>query len=54
MTASPGYALQALRKVRQVICRHCGATFAARDSRATYCSNRCRQAAKYQRIKAKK
>ena len=42
-----------LREEREVECEVCGKTFTARDSRATYCSNRCRQAAKYQRQKEK-
>ncbi len=50
-TISPGAALQALRRVRCLSCAHCGASFTAKDPRATYCSNRCRQAAKYQKIK---
>lgn len=51
-TISPGAALQALRRVRCLSCAQCGASFTAKDPRATYCSNRCRQAAKYQKIKA--
>ena len=51
---SPGATLAALRKDRLVVCAHCGATFTAKDSRARFCSNRCRQADKYQRMKAAK
>jgi hypothetical protein len=51
---SPGAALAALRKDRVVTCAHCGATFKAKDSRARFCSNHCRQADKYARSKAAK
>ena len=51
---SPGATLAALRKDRLVVCAHCGATFTAKDSRARFCSNRCRQADKYQRNKTNK
>ena len=50
---TPGAILSAMRKDRAVTCAHCGAVFTAKDTRATYCSNRCRQAAKYQRKKLK-
>ena len=50
---TPGAQLQAMRPSRSVSCAHCGAVFTAKDPRATYCSNRCRQAAKYQRKKLK-
>ena len=46
---TPGALLSAMRPSRAVTCAHCGAVFTAKDPRATYCSNRCRQAAKYQR-----
>ena len=46
---TPGFLLQAMRHSRAVTCDHCGAVFTAKDPRATYCSNRCRQAAKYSR-----
>lgn len=46
---TPGAQLQAMRPSRAVICAHCGAVFTAKDTRATYCSNRCRQAEKYRR-----
>lgn len=48
---SPGAALAALRKDRLVVCAHCGQTFTAKDSRARFCSNRCRQANKYKKMK---
>lgn len=48
---SPGALLSAMRKDQQVTCAHCGAGFTAKDPRAKFCSNRCRQAAKYQRVK---
>lgn len=50
--ASPGAALSALRPDRQVTCQECGKVFTAKDSRAKFCSNRCRQADKYRRAKA--
>lgn len=50
---SPGAQLQAMRPSRAVTCAHCGAVFTAKDTRAKFCSNRCRQAAKYQRKKTK-
>lgn len=48
---SPGATLAALRKDRLVVCAHCGQTFTAKDSRARFCSNRCRQADAYARGK---
>lgn len=54
MNMSPGYALQALRPLLAKVCAHCGAGFKAKDTRARFCSNRCRQAAKYEKIKARK
>ena len=42
----PGAALRALRPTRGYVCAVCGARFTASDTRATYCSNRCRQRAK--------
>ena len=44
-------ALANCRPVRAVVCAECGKTFHARDKRAKFCSNRCRQAAKYKRVK---
>lgn len=49
---SPGAALAALRQTRSFVCAWCGQTFTAKDSRARFCSNRCRQADKYARAKA--
>lgn len=46
---NPAAALRALRPVKSYTCAHCGRGFTATDSRARYCSNRCRQAVKYQR-----
>ncbi len=54
MSSSPGAALTALRPDRQVVCQECGKTFTAKDSRAKFCSNRCRQADKYRREKQAK
>ena len=55
MTAStPGAALAALRPTRTYHCQVCGASFTAKDRRAKYCSERCKQAAKYRRVKTAK
>lgn len=55
MTAlSPGAAIAAMRPDRQVVCQECGKVFTAKDSRAKFCSNRCRQADKYRREKQAK
>ena len=53
-TSTPGAALAAMRPWRNVRCAVCGKVYQAQDTRATYCSNRCRQAAKYARLKAKR
>jgi len=50
---SPGAALSALRRKTRHTCPICGASFLAL-TRALYCSNRCRQAAKYARNRAEK
>ena len=52
MTTSPGAALAAMRPTRTYRCQVCGVTFTAQDRRAKYCSERCKQAAKYRRAKA--
>jgi hypothetical protein len=44
-------ALANCRPLRAVVCSECGKTFKARDKRAKTCSNKCRQAAKYRRVK---
>ena len=54
MTTSPGAALAAMRPTRAYRCLVCGASFTAKDRRAKYCSERCKQAAKYRRVKAAK
>jgi predicted nucleic acid-binding Zn ribbon protein len=51
-TSTPGAALAAMRPTRAYRCQVCGATFTAKDRRAKYCSERCKQAAKYRRAKA--
>jgi len=51
---TPAAALRAMRPVRSYTCANCGCGFTASDERARYCSNKCRQAAKYQRVKAAK
>jgi predicted nucleic acid-binding Zn ribbon protein len=53
-TSTPGAALAAMRPWRNVRCAVCGKVYQAQDTRACYCSNRCRQAAKYARQKAKR
>jgi predicted nucleic acid-binding Zn ribbon protein len=50
--STPGAALAAMRPTRAYRCLVCGATFTAKDRRAKYCSERCKQAAKYRRSKA--
>lgn len=52
MNQKPGAALRALRKKHTIVCEVCGAKHEASDSRVKYCSNRCKQAAKYRRKKA--
>jgi predicted nucleic acid-binding Zn ribbon protein len=52
MNTKPGAALRALRKRYAIVCAVCGAKHETSDARAKYCSNRCKQAAKYQRKKA--
>jgi hypothetical protein len=49
---SPGAALAALRKPKPGVCQVCGSTFVTLDSRARYCSNRCKQQAAGARRKA--
>lgn len=51
---TPGAMLRSLRPVKSYACQQCGKVFTASDARATYCSNACRQAAKYQRSKSKR
>ena len=51
---SPGAALSALRQTRRFVCAWCGKVFTAKDPRAKFCSNACRQADKYHRSKAAK
>jgi predicted nucleic acid-binding Zn ribbon protein len=51
-TSTPGAALAAMRPTRAYRCLVCGASFTAKDRRAKYCSERCKQAAKYRRAKA--
>jgi predicted nucleic acid-binding Zn ribbon protein len=52
--STPGAALAAMRPTRTFRCQVCGVTFTAQDLRAKYCSERCKQAAKYLRAKAAK
>ena len=51
---TPGAALAAMRPNRRLVCAWCGQAFTAKDARARFCSNRCRQADKYARAKAAK
>lgn len=44
---SAGRDLAMMRPVREVTCHQCGETFEARDSRAKYCGQRCRQKSHY-------
>jgi hypothetical protein len=44
-------ALANCRPLRAVVCAECSNKFQARDSRAKFCSNRCRQAHKYRSMK---
>ena len=53
-TSTPGAALAAMRPTRAYRCQVCGKTFTAKDRRAKYCSNRCKQRNKYQQMKATK
>jgi len=53
-TTTPGAALAAMRPTRAYRCLVCGTSFTAKDRRAKYCSERCKQAAKYRRAKAAK
>lgn len=46
---NPAQQLAAMRKVREVTCSVCESKFQAVDGKAKYCSNKCRQAAKYAR-----
>lgn len=52
MTDPSGRALAAQRRQVSHTCPVCGQTFTALKT-ARFCSNRCRQAAKYQRQKSK-
>ena len=47
-----GGALSRMRPYEMYTCAVCKRTFIARDKRAKFCSNRCRQADKYKRVKA--
>lgn len=44
--------LSKMRPLREVECKECGETFKARDSRAMFCSNKCKQRDKYRRSKS--
>jgi hypothetical protein len=43
--------LSLMRPQRDVDCKECGETFKARDTRAMFCSNKCKQRDKYRRSK---
>ena len=51
MTNKQAQALSLMRELRDVECKECGETFKARDSRAMFCSNKCKQRDKYRRSK---
>jgi endogenous inhibitor of DNA gyrase (YacG/DUF329 family) len=51
MTDKDAQALSLKRPQRDVDCKECGETFKARDSRAMFCSNKCKQRDKYRRSK---
>ena len=40
---SAGRELSLMRRVNDVLCVHCGSKFKARDTRAKFCSDSCRQ-----------
>lgn len=46
--------LSKMRPLRDVECKECGETFKARDSRAMFCSNKCKQRDKYRRLKSER
>ena len=52
MTNKQAQALSLMRPQRDVECKECGETFKARDSRAMFCSNKCKQRDKYRRFKS--
>jgi predicted nucleic acid-binding Zn ribbon protein len=45
-------ALSLSRPLRDFACAECGKAFQARDTRARYCSDRCKQRAKHKRKKS--
>jgi tRNA(Ile2) C34 agmatinyltransferase TiaS len=49
---SPGAILAAMRPDRQVTCQVCGKIFTAKDGRAKFCCNACKQRDKYKRVKS--
>ena len=52
MTDKDAQALSLKRPLREVTCAECGDPFKARDGRAKFCSNKCRQRDKYRKSKA--
>lgn len=48
-TLNPGQLLAGMKKAKTYNCIVCSAEFTAVDKRALYCSNKCKQAAKYRR-----
>ena len=51
MTDKDAQALSLKRPQRDVECSECREMFKARDSRAKFCSNKCKQRDKYRRSK---
>ena len=51
MTDKDAQALSLKRPLREVTCAECGDPFKARDGRAKFCSNKCKQRDKYRRSK---
>ena len=48
-TLNPGQLLAGMKKSKTYNCVVCSSEFTAKDKRALYCSNKCKQAAKYSR-----
>lgn len=46
-----GKRLSLMRPLRDIECKECGETFKARDVKAMFCSNKCKQRDKYRRSK---
>ena len=53
MGKKAGAILSRMRKDKKFICFVCGVNFISKDSRAKFCSNRCKQKEQYARRKSK-